>query len=109
MSADKGFEALKALHEKARLLSEGGTSAVLLPGFRFRSRQKDRQMDLLLYPAAHSGYATRLFFSEKLAECSGNWNRFRVADREWWAISWKDVPANLPWPAMLCAHLRAVA
>jgi hypothetical protein len=66
-------------------------------------------MDLLLYPSSHSGYVTRLFFAHKIDGRGANWTQHRVADRSWWAPSWKDVTADLAWTAMLCAHLRAVA
>jgi hypothetical protein len=101
------FEKLKALHVGAVLLSEGGNPVVYLPDFSFRAVGKDEKMDLLLHPSFHSGYATRLFFQRRTAK-EGNWNTHQVADREWWALSWKDVPASLPWTNILCAHLRAV-
>ena len=104
------FDAVRALHADCRLLKEGGIPVVLLSGVAFRAGGADVRMDLLLYPAGHSGYKTRLFFERSLEGRgkSQNWNRHRVVDREWWAPSWQDVPDTLPWPAMLCAHLRAV-
>jgi hypothetical protein len=106
-----GFDALRALHADCCFLKEAGVPVVLLRGFAFRAGGHAVCMDLLLHPAQHSGYATRLFFESSLEGkgMSANWNRHRVVDREWWAPSWKDVPATLPWPAMVCAHLRAVA
>lgn len=101
--------ALRALHGDCVLLKEGGIPVVLLRGFSFRAADQDMQMDLLLHPAAHSGYTTRLFFERQISGRGANWNRHRVAEREWWAPSWQNVQASLGWPAMLCAHLRAVA
>ncbi len=103
------FAALKALYKDCRLLKEGGNPVVLLPGVSFRAANDDVVMDLLLHPSAHSGYVTRLFFERKIVGRGDNWNPHRVVDREWWAPSWKDVHPSLPWPSMLCAHLRAVA
>jgi len=112
MSPDAiGLDALRAVHPDCMLLKEGGVHVVLLRGFSFCAAGKDMQMDLLLYPAAHSGYVTRLFFEASLEGRgeSRNWTRHRVVDRDWWAPSWQNVTPTLPWPAMLCAHLRAVA
>lgn len=100
---------IKVLHEPAQLLQEGGAPAVFLPGLPFRAAGQDHVDDLLLFPQFHSGYATRLFFEKKIAGRGANWTQHYVADRQWWACSWGDVPANMNWPAMLCAHLRAVA
>jgi hypothetical protein len=102
------FAKIKAMHGDAILLKEGGIALTLLPKFNFRAAGKDQQMDLLLYPAQQGGYATRLFFEQQIAGAGANWTRHRIAERDWWAPSWKDVPQTLPWTAMLCAHLRAV-
>lgn len=101
--------ALRAIHADCVLLSEGGQAVVLLQKFAFSAADHDQAMDLLLHPAPHSGYTTRLFFERQIEGRGANWNRHRVAEREWWAPSWQNVAASLPWPAMLCAHLRAVA
>lgn len=103
--------ALRKIHEDCTLLREGGVPVALLRSFGFRAGNDDQRMDLLLFPSQHSGYVTRLFF-EKALEGRGrsqNWHQHRVIDRNWWAPSWQNVPVSLPWPAMLCAHLEAVA
>ena len=103
------FGHLRAMHEPAVLLSEGSKSVALLPAFSFATAGGTETMDLLLVPFKHSGYITRLFFERKIDGSGSNWNVHRVVDRNWWAPSWNHVPATLPWFAMLCAHLRAVA
>jgi hypothetical protein len=105
------FAAVKVMHSSATLHTEGGTPVVLLPDFKFRAGGKPVQMALLLYPAAHSGYVTRLFFEQKLEGTgqSANWKEHTVLSRKWWAPSWKDVIPDQPWTSMLGAHLRAVA
>lgn len=107
--ATREFEKLKAMHTAAVLLREGGVPVALLPAFAFRAAGRDESMDLLLYPALHGSYATRLFFERQIAGRGANWGQHRLVERNWWAPSWKDVEARLPWTAMLCAHLRAVA
>ncbi|MDE0029509.1 MAG: hypothetical protein OXU42_08950 [Deltaproteobacteria bacterium] len=107
-SADE-FVSLKAMHEIAVLLKEGGKPVALLPAFTFTAGGRAETMDLLLVPFEHSGYTTRLFFERKVDSHGNNWRQHRVVDRNWWAPSWNNVPATLPWSAMLCAHLRAVA
>lgn len=102
------FARLKAMHEAASLLKEGGSPLALLPTFTFFAAGHTETMDLLLVPFQHSGYVTRLFFEREIPSRGRNWTTHRVADRNWHAPSWNNVPANMPWPAMVCAHLRAV-
>lgn len=105
------FAAIKLLHTSAALHTESEMPVVLLPDFKFRAGGKSVQMNLLLYPSAHSGYVTRLFFEQKLegAGQSNNWNQHTVLSRTWWAPSWQNVSPDQPWTSMLGAHLRAVA
>ena len=103
------FARLKGMHERAVLLKEGSRPIALLSNFVFVVENRTETMDLLLVPFEHSGYITRLFFERKINGRGRNWTRHRVVDRNWWAPSWNNVSANLPWPAMLCEHLRAIA
>jgi len=103
------YQKLKLVWEAAVLHKEGGNPVVLLPDAAFVAAGKEERMDLLLYPSQHSGYVTRLFFQRQIAGRGDNWTQHRVLERNWWAPSWKDVLPTLSWPAMLCAHLRAVA
>jgi hypothetical protein len=102
------FAGLRAMHNSAVLLSEGGQPVVLMPGFGFTAGGQAQTMDLLLVPFAHSGYVTRLFFARQIAGRGANWKEYRVAERNWWAPSWNHVPATMSWTKMLLAHLRAV-
>ena len=70
------FAAIQAMHPSASLHAENKMPVVLLPNFKFRAGDKTLQMTLLLYPSAHSGYATRLFFEKNLAGVgrTQNWN-----------------------------------
>jgi hypothetical protein len=104
------FGDVQLLYARAVLLTEGGKPVILLPAFRFTDAgDQPQQMDLLLVPFAHSGYVTRLFFESQIAGRGSNWKQHRVVERNWWAPSWNQVPATMPWRQMLLAHLRAVA
>ena len=103
------FAYLKAIHESAVLLKEGGKPVALLPAFSFTAVGRSTTMDILLVPFRHSGYTTRLFFERKIDGRGQNWSQHHVVDHKWWAPSWNNVPESSPWREMLCAHLRAVA
>lgn len=105
----KEFARLKAMHERAILLKEGGKPVALLPAFNFTAADRRETMDLLLVPFEHSGYTTRLFFERKIEDRGRNWTQHYVVDNKWWAPSWDKVLACSSWPEILCAHLRAVA
>lgn len=103
------LDTLRGIHAACRLVKEGGVSMALLEGLTFRAAERDWTMDLLLHPAPHNGYTSRLFYERQVDGRGANWNRFRIAEREWWSPSWQNVPASLSWPKMLAAHLRGVA
>ena len=50
------FMHLKAMHESAVFLKEGGKPVALLPAFSFAAAGRSATMDLLLVPFEHSGY-----------------------------------------------------
>ena len=108
MSDQEQFAALKAIYPDAVLVREGGVAAAYLPAASFRAGGVTTTMQLLLFPAFHTGYVTRLFFERKISGKGANWTQHSVVSRTWWAPSFKDVAPTLPWPAMLFAHLRAV-
>ena len=105
---NENLKRVKILHNSAKIVLEGGNPSILLPQFTFRSNRRVIQMDLLLYPSAHSGYPTRLFFEHVVEGRGANWSSHCVIGRQWWACSWNYVEANMEWTSMLCAHLRAV-
>lgn len=109
MSTEAQFAKLQAMSPAARLVREGGQAVVWLPAFSFVAAGKAAVMDLLLIPWAHEGYPTRVFFERAITERGQNWKEHYMVQRKWWAPSWNYVLASLPWTAMLCAHLRAVA
>jgi len=111
VDADVEFAGMRSMHSTASLHTENSVAVVVLPDFKFRVGEGTVQMTLLLYPAGHSGYTTRLFFERSLegAGQSRNWTPHTVLGRTWWAPSWNNVVPNQPWTSMLCAHLRALS
>jgi hypothetical protein len=109
-SAELELADLQVINPKTRLIVEGGNTLAYMEDAVFKAGGERRKMALLLYPSAHSGYVTRLFFQEKLEGCgsSKNWTEHTVAGRRWWAPSWQSVGAAQSWTSMLTAHLRAV-
>lgn len=105
---DDQFKKIKSLNKAAKLGREGGNPVVLLPQTRFQSAGRELQMDLLLHPAAHGGYPTRLFFERQVDGRGNNWTEHCVVGRRWWACSWGGIEADMSWTGMLCAHLKAV-
>ena len=107
-NSDDEYKKIKSLHELAKLVLEGGNPVVLLPQFKFWAAGQEVRMDLLLYPAAHSGYPSRLFFERQVEGRGNNWRQHYVVGGNWWACSWGGIEADMSWTGMLCAHLRAV-
>jgi hypothetical protein len=103
------LQKLQISYPGAKPLPEGGRTVVLLPGVTLFSAEKTYKMDLLLCPFEHTGYPTRLLFEHEIPGKGQNWKTLYVAGKNWSACSWTGVPANADWPAILCAHLRAVA
>jgi hypothetical protein len=106
--AAEDFERIRELWPGAQLRSEGGHPAVYLPEFVFESGGESVRMDLLLYPQAHGGYVTRLFFRKALSR-GPNWRPHFVCGESWFAPSWQNVDPNQLWTSMLANHLKAVA
>lgn len=110
---EEELASMRAICPSASVVVDGNVRAVFLPEFPFQANSVSRRMDLILYPGPHTGYASRLFFSECI-DCTRrdgtkpNWQTAVVAGRTWSTPSWKDVPADLPWTEMLGAHLRAL-
>jgi hypothetical protein len=108
MDAWTEVEKLRNLCPLAELMTEGGQTAVYMPGVQFQAGTARVTRDLLLWPAPRDGYLTRLFLSQKVTGSVGRaWTAFTLCGRSWWAVSWQGVPANLPWIEVLANHLRA--
>lgn len=101
------FAAFKATHADAEYVEESGIPFVLIPKLTFHSKGVKKVMRALLCPAQHTGYTTRLFLEEQVPTAEAqNWNPFTIRNQTWWACSWQNVPASLPWLEILANHLR---
>lgn len=108
MDARAQLQTLRGLCPEAELMTEGGQTAVYLPGVQFQVGKTRVTRDLLLWPGPRDNYLTRLFLSAQVSgSVSRAWTAFTLCGRSWWAVSWQGVPANLPWIEILANHLRA--
>jgi hypothetical protein len=114
MSSVAQIESLQAACPGATEKHEAGYHFVFLPQLKVPVGDQVKVMDALLALTSHSGYATRLFLNEQIAERStingqpANWTEHQILGKNWWTWSWRDIPTNLPWIQILLAHLRAL-
>jgi hypothetical protein len=93
---------------------EAGSRFLSLPKLQVEVGNDVKVLDALLSVAPHSGYTTRLFLSEQIAQrlnignSAANWTMHHILGRNWWTWSWQGVPGNIPWCQILVAHLRAL-
>lgn len=108
MSADEGqLEHLRAICPQASLHVEAGTPWVLMPKFKLATADVIVEMDLLLGPRGHSGYATRLLLEKEIgAKPNLNWQQVTVLGRNWFTWSWNNISPDQPWIKILAEHAR---
>lgn len=105
MSAADELARLRRINRAAELWDEGGQPLVFLPELKLQHGSRSEVVDALLVPRAHSGYTTRLFLSRPFANRGQNWTVHQIMGRVWHAMSFNNVPASLPWNAILASHL----
>ncbi|MEW5743172.1 MAG: hypothetical protein AB1938_29930 [Myxococcota bacterium] len=107
--AQEQLDALKPLGAVS-VLTDGGKEYVLVQQCAMPPGCAPARVDVLLCPHSRDGYPSRLFFAEKVnGRGAPNWHvQARIADRNWHAYSYKDVPASLPLVQMLMNHLRGL-
>ena len=106
MSPPPAFAAVKEAWPDAEFWEEGGLPYIFFPVLKFVSGDKMLVMKALLCPAHGGSYPTRLFLENQVPNRGENWKNSRIRGHSWWVCSWKDVPASLPWLAILANHLR---
>ena len=103
------IDELKMIAPNLSITQEGGYTYFLLEKLKMPENCLPKEVDALLCPSVHSGYNSRLFFSEKITGCKPNlnWNGVaRVLGRNWVSISW-NVPPDQGLAATLLIHLKA--
>lgn len=108
MSIPDAFTAVKEALPDAEYWEEGGLPYVFIPRLCFESGGKKLSMPAVLCPAARDSYPTRLFLEKQVAAKGQNWKAHVIRGHSWWAFSWNEVPASLPWLQILANHLRAM-
>lgn len=100
---------LRLIYPLVAVAEEGGTPFVLLPQLELPDGATPSPIDALLCPTKRDGYASRLFFAERVrSPRNRNWNASGVVilNRRWYAHSWR-VRANLRLAQMVGEHLAA--
>jgi hypothetical protein len=114
VSQDPSLDALKALCPGATPYTEASYRYVFLPKLKVRVGNDTRELDALLCLCAHSGYPTRLFLEQQLADRqmigahAANWTHHVILGRSWYSWSWTGVSADLPAVQVLLAHMKAL-
>jgi hypothetical protein len=104
-------DALKRHCDALKRVEEGGIAYLLMEGFRLPEGCEPQVTDALLCPTERDGYASRLFFKERVTgRKTPNWNTtgVRIAERNWEAYSYRTSRPNLTLEEMLVAHLRGL-
>ena len=114
MIGEDQLELLVSIYPRAKSVTENNTQFVYLPELKIAVGENIKTLDALLCPSIHSGYSTRLFFSEPIIERSNNvsqpanWTAHTILGKTWHTWSWNGVSENLPLVQMLLAHLGAL-
>jgi|SRR5215471_5368972 len=99
---------LSALCSEVKELSEGGRTFIYIPKLRFPSGGQLVEVEALLCPQEHNGYATRLFLSQGVPGRGANWSSHHILGRTWYTWSWNGISAQLRPAEILAEHLRAL-
>lgn len=105
---DNDLVGLRKTTAEARLFHEGAKKYVHIPVLKVPVNGVTTDLEALLCPGEHSGYATRLFLSQQVPGKGQNWTQHTILGKTWWTWSWRDVPSSLPLTEILLGHLRAL-
>lgn len=88
---------------------EGGYTYLALRNLRLPDGCQPALVDALLCPMPRDGYASRLFFAQRIAtRVARNWNgSVRVLERNWEAFSWKTAE-RMTLVQMLLSHMNGL-
>jgi hypothetical protein len=105
MLAAEQMQELLDLCGDAREMSESGKPFIYFSKLKLPCGV---EVEGLLCPENHSGYATRLFLSQVISGRGSNWTTHYILGKTWYSWSWKDVDSRLRLAQMLAEHLRAL-
>lgn len=111
---DERLAPLRSMYPGCKVFNDGGQHYVFIPQLPITVDGICRNIDALLCPAQHTGYSTRLFLEEPIAERpmigtqAANWSTHNILGRQWHSWSWQGVSESLPLPQMLLAHVSAL-
>jgi hypothetical protein len=106
------IEELKLYCQKLSAVAESGVTYLYLEGLRLPAGCKPAVCDALLCPAPKDGYPSRIYFSQQIeGPYTRNWNvsNARIAERNWFAFSWRVELANPTLSQLLVGHLNGFA
>jgi len=101
---------LRALGRKVQRFDEAGKTYIYVEGHQLPEGCDPPMADVLLCPQERDGYPSRLFFSQRVTSASGRQfvHEARIAERQWYAISWRVDRTDLRPAQLIAAHLRAL-
>lgn len=91
-----------------RELAEAGSTYLYLLGLALPFGCEPASCDALLCTCPRDGYPSRLYFSiQVVSRYTRNWNvtNARIAERNWFAFSWRVDLTNASLAQLLVAHL----
>ena len=112
MPSAEELAALQQLCAGAKVMTDSDSVYIFLPALKLPVGCNPAQTDALLrLKSPLTDYPTRLFFQVQINSSKQlNWNspNVPILERNWFAYSWKDVPADRPPVELLAEHLRAL-
>jgi len=106
------IEELKRYCTKLSALPEAGATFFYMEGLRLPTGCEPGICDALLCPVQRGGYPSMLYLSQKVVPpYNRNWNviNARIAEKNWFAFSWKVDLASPTLVQLLIAHLNGFA
>ena len=102
------IDEIKKFYPNALMAEEAGFTYFFLPCLDLPIGCIPSSVDALFCPMNRDGYASRLFFAERISGCPArNWNgQARILDRTWYAISW-NINQNQRLHQLIRSHLDA--
>ena len=106
------IEQLKPYGDNLSAVTEGGSTYILLENLWLPAGCDPSRCDALLCPTPKDGYPSRLYLSTQVV-CGfpRNWNciNARIAERNWFAFSWRVDGSTQTLQELLVAHLAGFA